>query len=143
MSISDSGARATRKTVKTYLWLTLFCAVFSLIYELFSHGVYSGEMILLFFFPLLGGALPAAAIGKIRALPTPGRLPRQLYRSGLLTLAVGDCLAGVLEIYGTTSPYLPVYPAMGAALAAAALLFYLRECLRRPSRAKLRNEPHG
>jgi hypothetical protein len=34
----------------TYLGFTLFCGLFSLIYEHFSHGVYSDYMVYLFLF---------------------------------------------------------------------------------------------
>ncbi len=41
-----------------YLMGALFCIVFAVIYESFSHQVYSGYMIFAFALPLVGGALP-------------------------------------------------------------------------------------
>ena len=40
----------------------------------------------------------------------------------LLALTLGCCFCGVLEIYGTTSPYVPFYWVAAGALAASALL---------------------
>ena len=56
-----------------------FCAIFAGIYELFSHGVYSGFMIGACAIPLLLGAVPAACIGLYvrKQAEDPGNLSRQ------------------------------------------------------------------
>lgn len=109
----------------TYLGAALFCGIFSLVYEHFSHGVYSGFMVFLFLFPLAGGALPFGAIRLMGARCFPGRLALNLYHSGIAALTVGSCLQGVLEIYGTTSPYMPVYWIAGGALAGSGMVCFL------------------
>ena len=55
-----------------YLLVTILCAFFGAVYELFSHGVYAYGMLYGFAFPLLGGALPAAGLSLLnRPLPSP------------------------------------------------------------------------
>lgn len=57
---SPGGAdrNAAKKGALIYLGITLFCFIFSTIYEYFSHSVYSEYMTLLFLFPFLGGVIP-------------------------------------------------------------------------------------
>ncbi len=74
--------------------ITLFCIIFAFVYEMFSFGVYSMNMILMFLYPLLLGALPCLLLHK-----TAGRF----WNDGILLLTGGSLLAGVLEIYGTSS----------------------------------------
>lgn len=114
-----------RGLAQNYLLISLGCAVFSLIYEYFSHGVYSGFMIFLFFFPLLLGALPFFLLSRITAV-FPSESARGTYHAGLATLGLGSCLSGILDIYGTTSPYLPAYWIVGGLLMLAGILqFFL------------------
>ncbi len=126
MSISDIKIkkRKARKTVIIYLGVTLFCGLFSMVYEHFSHGVYSDYMIYLFLFPLSGGVLPFAVIGLMDRLYFPGRISLNLYNSGIATLSVGCCFKGVLEIYGTTSYYMPVYWIVGTVLTASGIVIH-------------------
>lgn len=82
-------------------------------------------MIFLFLFPLLGGIIPFGIIGLFKRLGFPGRIPVNLYNAGIATLIVGSCMAGVLEIYGTSSAYMPVYWIAGSALAAVGIAIYM------------------
>ena len=123
MSTSDtrnerirSKKNTVRPIIRTYLGVTLVCGLVSLIYESFSFGVYSNYMIFLFLIPLMGGVLPFATIRRIDCLNLPRRIPMNLYHAGIATLIVGSCLQGILEIYGTTSVYIPVYWIVGALL---------------------------
>lgn len=117
-----SGKERAGRTASVYLEAAVFCGLFSSIYESFSHGVYSNFMVFLFLFPLLGGALPFGVMWLLDGRGTPGRLAANLYHSGIATLALGSCMAGVLEIYGTTSEYLWIYWAVGGAFTAAGVL---------------------
>ncbi len=112
------------KTLVAYLGLSLFCGIFGAGYEHFSHGVYSNDMVYLFAFPLVGGAIPYALILLLRAR-VPGRVSANLYHSGIATLTVGSCLSGVLQIYGTASQNLAAYWWVGYALAGCGALAYL------------------
>lgn len=77
-----------------WLGIALFCIIFAFVYEMFSFGVYSINMILMFLYPLLLGALPCLLLHK-----AAGRF----WNDGILLLTGGSLLAGVLEIYGTSS----------------------------------------
>lgn len=81
-------------------------------------------MIFLFLFPLLLGAVPAFSM-SIAFVPVPSAAARCTWHAGVAALSVGSCLSGILEIYGTTSPYVWVYWAVGAALLLAGALQYL------------------
>ena len=125
MSASDiENKRRNLRVILTYTGISMFCILFSTVYEHFSHGVYSNYMIFLFLFPLLGGAIPYSALALFKKTPYPGRMEKSLYNSGIATLSVGSCLSGVLEIYGTTSAYIPVYWIAGCILLAVSLVVY-------------------
>ena len=117
-------------TALVYLLAAIFCAVFGAVYELFSHGVYSGFMVYAFAFPLALGTLPflllnLALKGKnSRFLLSlySWRLPENLYHCGILTCTVGSLMTGVLDIYGTTNRLTVFYWFAGAVLILAALL---------------------
>lgn len=88
----------------TWLLTAFVAAAFSGIYEYFSFGVYSMHMIFVFAYPLLLGALPCFVLGKLHK-PMPSRI----YNDGVLLLMFGSMVTGILEIYGTTSPYTSWY----------------------------------
>ena len=88
----------TRKMSLIYLCVTMFCGLFSAVYEYFSHGVDSNFMIFLYMIPLITGVLPYAAAGFIDFLPSPSAVSRRVYNCGVATLSLGCCLNGVLEI---------------------------------------------
>lgn len=93
-------------------------ALFGAIYERFSHEVYSYFMLYAFALPLALGALPyAVLLGKGRAIQI---LTLNLWDGGILTLAVGSVMRGVLDIYGTTNRLMAGYPIAAAVLAVAA-----------------------
>ena len=106
--------------VKGYLLSSLGCLGFGLVYECFSHQVYSPFMLCAFLIPLLGGEGVFALPGLARWERWPGPFSRALWHSGLAALTVGSLFRGVLDIYGTTSRLSAVYWAVGAALLASA-----------------------
>lgn len=87
------------KYLKVWLFITLFTLIFSLIYEYFSFGVISLNMLLAFLYPLLLGLLPSALLNK-----DLGRF----YNDGILLLLFASILNGIFDIYGTDS-YYPKY----------------------------------
>ena len=91
-----------------YLLVTVFCALFSAVYEAFSHGVYAYGMLYAFAVPLLGGLFPALLLLK-RDGELPADLSMQLWHFGISALTVGALFSGALEIYGTTSRLTSVY----------------------------------
>lgn len=118
-------------SARRYMVAAVLCALFSATYEYFSHGVWSAWMVLLFAYPLLLGAIPAV-LGALLTSRVP-QLARQLWACGVMTLTMGSCLLGVLDIYGTTSPLTTPYLPIGLAL------LFLAACLAK--RSSQRDEP--
>ena len=113
-----------------YLAAAAAVAAAGQIYELFSHGVYSNYMVFAFMIPLAAGAIPdliAAAADKKRAPLSSDHTASGLQLAAVATLTAGSLVKGALDIYGTTNRLTVVYPAVGIALLAAALLVYVRQ----------------
>lgn len=108
------------RSARRYALAALGCAIFSVIYEHFSHEVYSPWMVGLCAVPLLTGALPAMAIACLKV--NVSWSASQLWACAVLTLTLGCCFAGVLEIYGTTSPWLPWFFVLSGALMVCSVL---------------------
>ena len=66
--------RQLRKTVRTYLILSLAAIAIDHIYALFGHGVSSDSMTWMFLYPLLGGALLYFLIERL--VPNVSKAPR-------------------------------------------------------------------
>jgi hypothetical protein len=120
-----------KKTFRRWIGIAVFCAFFSSVYEYFSHGVYSRSMISLFLYPLLLCALPCMIFQK-----NPDRAPADpaawnLWTSGAVTLLFGSLVKGVVEIYGTTTPFSVIYPVLGILLLFAGAAVYLAAVRRR------------
>lgn len=119
------SASSHKKAFKIYLLICAFLAMFSTVYLHFSHGVTSPFMQFLCLIPLILGALPAFILHRLHCAPRP--LPLVFYRCAVLTLTIGSAVRGIMDIYGTTSALLSLYPAL------ALLLFCLSAlaCIRR------------
>lgn len=113
-----------RRTLWQLAW-TAFLAFFGAVYEHFSHEVYSPFMIYAFALPLVLGALPWCAM-SLRPRRAMCQGAAQIWDSGVLTLAVGSVMRGVLDIYGTTNRLAAVYPAVGAVLLLAGAVWWIR-----------------
>lgn len=121
---SAGGVAPWGAVARHYLVATVACVVLSAVYEAFSHGVISAAMVGAFAWPLVLGWLPAFVLGRRPRLGAgvqgPAPLARQLWGCGVLTLTLGSIVHGVVEIYGTTTPYGVAYWVAGAALLVAA-----------------------
>ena len=127
MSTSDISQKRQRaaRICRNYIILSAACAAFGVVYEQFSHGVFSGYMAFAFLFLLLLGALPAFLAAAFNINRHPKRACRNLHNSGVATLTVGSLCKGALDIYGTTSALISVYWWLGAALIAAGLAAFI------------------
>lgn len=115
MSTSDRKRAAARLII--YVGVTALCAVFSTVYNGFSHGVFSFCMTYLFLFPLLLGVLPSIILLAVKYHPLP--LAGNLYHTGVAALIVSACLRGVFEIAKISSDHRIWLSAAGIALIAA------------------------
>lgn len=140
-SVIKANKRNARRTALIYLLTSIFCAVFGVIYEIFSHGVYSAFMLFAFAFPLVGGALPffllylaeRSRAKTERRRPYSGLYPaipaRSFYHCGIITLTLGSIMNGILDIYGTTNRLLVIYWFLGAVLLLTAISIHLLSLL--------------
>ena len=126
MFTSDTKPNRERfqKTIAVYLGVTLFVALFGGVYEVFGHGVFSFPMLYAFAYPLAGGVAPFFLL-MTRRRAYPSSLSAGAYHAGIATLTVGSLVSGALEIYGTDSPLLVVYPIIGATLMIIGIGTYL------------------
>lgn len=104
--------KSCAKTAWIYLIVSIVCAAFGAIYELFSHEVYSYFMLYAFLFPMIGGLFPFFLLAYSH-MRLPDRTACHFYHAGIATLTVGSLFTGVLEIYGTTNQLTIVYWIVG------------------------------
>ncbi|MDF2592928.1 MAG: putative rane protein [Clostridia bacterium] len=129
MSILDinikNQSKHFRKTILTYLILSILAIVVNKVYALFGHGVSSPAMTWMFLYPLIGGALFYFLIygfaNKIIKF-TLYRLFFNIFNSGIATLTFGSFLKGVMDIAGSGSIYLVFYYVVGGLFIAAGLI---------------------
>lgn len=107
------------KSVIVYISTALFAFVFDRVYALFSHGVGSLSMSLIWVWLLCFGAVfyLLAELLRVKIKKSiPDRLSANIYNSGVTVYAVGMLLQGILEIAGTASNYLLWYKIIGISL---------------------------
>lgn len=125
MTLYSSGIKSRRKWIRSgfgYLLISIFFAVFGAVYEIFSHEVYSFYMIYGFMIPLTGGTLPFLWFGLFTKADYPNPSTGMFYHCGILTLAVGSIVRGILDIYGTSNGLVWFYWIAGSVLIVMAIL---------------------
>ena len=126
MTLYTSDTTAQTRAGFRYLIAAVVVAIAGMIYELFSHGVYSNYMIYAFMVPLLCGAVPNLAAAGISIKKERKRSHAAgLQLAAIATLTTGSLLKGALEIYGTTNRLTTVYSVLGITLLAAAMILYV------------------
>lgn len=105
--------------------LAVLCAVFTAVYEAFSHGAVSTHMRCTFLMPLVGCALPALV-----CLLTPlhrhvCRPAFNLWNSGLAVWTVGCLFRGIVNISGRFTDLDSIYWVTGWIFLAAAVVWEL------------------
>lgn len=114
MFTSATERRAVRIAF-VYLLVTTLCALAGCVYEVFSHGVWSGFMVYAFAFPMMLGAVPFGWIA-LTGRSLPHRWALRLHHAGVATLTLGSFMEGVMMIYGTANPLTMIYWIVGAML---------------------------
>lgn len=115
---------STSVTKVRYLNISLGTLIFSLIYELFSHHVYSKYMLFAFLIPLILGYFKDIIMCNFK-LKKSTSMNESVHLSGIMTLTIGSILMGVLEIFGTTNKLICVYLYTGLFLLTISLLLYI------------------
>lgn len=119
------------RRLSIYIILTAVVGLFSFVYELFSHGVYSDFMVYLFVIPLLLGVLPEAVALVYPAWTAPGGWHQLLRDLAVATVAVGSVLQGIVEIYGTTNAWIGYYFVCGIGMLIASIILWSVQMVRR------------
>lgn len=125
MSISVNKEKRSVRGLVTYACVTVFCLVFFLIYDRFSHGVRSPYMTFLFGWPLALGLFPSVVWTLFPCLRRQGMWSKNAYHSGVATLTVSSMLRGIFEIAGTASDYQLYLMIAGAAMMIAGIAAYV------------------
>lgn len=113
---TDEGKMIARKKAVRYIIVTVITAVFSIVYEMFGHGVYSLFMLGAFAFPLVMGVAFWFVMSSIK---TEFRITSafvNLWTSALYTFLLGFIYKGILDIYGTAGNLTIVYWIAGGTL---------------------------
>ena len=92
----------------TYIITTLFILLFSLVYENFSHGVMSINMLTAFIYPIIGYILISRKKTNVLTI--------NLVNMSVITLTLYNIMKGVLDIYGTTNNLINIYLYIGIIL---------------------------
>ena len=125
LSVTETNSKRLLKTAFIYLLVSVFCALFGAVYEIYSHEVYSFFMIYAFAFPLVCGALPFCVFALIGKHTYPSLTACNLLHSGTATLTVGSIVRGVLEIYGTTNKLSSYYWFVGLILYLLGIIIFV------------------
>lgn len=118
-----------KRVLTAYLIISAFLLVFGLIYEYFSHGVYTAYMIFAFAIPLVMGVPFALLFMLNKKAFRPGEYSRSIYRWACALLTGGSIIKGVLIIYGTDSILTRIYFILGALALAVSAGVYIREAV--------------
>lgn len=105
-----------KKQSIVYLFISIFCILFCLIYEMFSHNVYSSYMRKAFLIPLIFGFCLSIIIYIFKLKRFTNRISINLYNASLATFTLYCFIRGVLEIYGTTNSLINLYLVIGTIL---------------------------
>ncbi len=112
------------KATLAHLLAALLTLLLTRAYALFARGAASPCMTLLPLLPLLAGVLPFLLLRLLLpriTRPPAWRLFLNLWNSALATLATGMFLTGILDIAGSSSPLLPLFPIVALSLALLSL----------------------
>ena len=109
------------KTVKIYVFTTLFCIAFNYVYSLFGHGVSSPFMSYAFVFSLVLGVAGFTVLGRLHL---ENRVAFNLYNAGIAALTVGSILRGIIDIAGADTQYPVYYFLVGTVFVAIGGLMY-------------------
>lgn len=127
MYILDINKRIN-KTIIVYFLITIFTIVFDRVYALFSHGVASLSMNLMFLYPLVGGVGIYYILGYLfKNKKEDVILLFNIYNSGIAILTVGSLLKGVMDIAGTSSKYITYYVVIGIVFISISVIGFINK----------------
>ena len=105
--------------------ISLFCFVFYLVYNHFSHGVHSPYMTFLFAWPLVLLTIPSLACLMLWSVPGPSVLSSLFWKTGTAAVTVSSMLRGIFDIAGNSSVYQVILMAAGLFFLVVGFILYL------------------
>ena len=127
-----TSVKQRKKYILWHFIAAVFFFVFGMVYELFSHGVFSPFMAFAFTIPLVAGGILQSILLK-RKVRIPD-LALRLWNYAIALLTVGSIWKGVLDIYGTTNRLIVYYPIFGGILLLLAVVQFILKKKRAVSR---------
>ena len=122
--VSENDSRKIMRTLFISVCCTLFCLLFYMIYNLFSHGVHSPFMTFLFAWPLVLCVFPCSLFAAMPHIPGPSLLCTLMWNTGAAVVTISSLLRGVFDIAGNSSFYQAVMMAAGFVMLLMGLVLY-------------------
>ena len=132
--------KSNKRQIVKYLIMSIFFLLFALIYEIFSHGVFSSYMMCAFLIPLLMGTF---IYGMIYYTKTNRYLSNSaiiFYNTSILTFTLGSIMKGVLDIYGTTNQMISIYSKLGISLIIISIIININYNVKERRNIKIEKE---
>ena len=120
------GTDDYKKNARIYIFITMFVFIFSYIYEIFSHDVYSLYMMLSPLIPLILGVLVNYILYFINTNLKISNLNSNIHNSIVIALTLYCILNGVLEIFGTTNSLVYLYIYISILLAILNVILFIK-----------------
>ena len=118
-SVINPNKKRFKKTVISYILITVFFFAFSRIYEAFSFGETSVHMHYLFAVPLIGGILLAIFL---KVFPHFSRISLNLWNSAVAIITAGTLFRGIVNLSGRSTTLDASYWYVGISFAILAIL---------------------
>lgn len=122
-----SSTSNNSKHLQIYALMVVLCGLFSSVYQYFSHQVYSDYMVYAFTIPLLLGVTPHAIFAAYPRWNKGCYWQKMTQAFAIAVLTVGSIVQGMLEIYGTTSPFTIYYLVIGSLLLTFSCVSFIRD----------------
>ena len=129
---------SNKKQIFKYLIMSIFFLVLAMIYESFSHGVFSPYMVFAFLIPLLMGFLIYSIIYCTKINNFFSAFSTKIFNSAILTFTIGSVIKGVLDIYGTTNNLVYNYFGLGVVLLIISIVINIKYNIKR--KGDIKNE---
>ena len=133
-SVINPREKRFKKTVISYILITIFFFAFSKIYEAFSFGETSVHMHYLFTVPLVGGIILTIFL---KVLPHFSRISLNLWNSAVAIITAGTLFRGVVNLSGRSTTLDAPYWYIGITFVALAIvsIFLNPNLWKKPSKA--------
>ena len=122
--VSEKNSKDLRRLLLISAGCSVFCLVFFLVYDIFSHEVRSPYMTFLFAWPLVLCVIPCALLLLIPLLPGPSLISSLLWNTGTAAVTVSSLLRGIFEIAGNSSVYQQILMNAGRFLLLGGFIMY-------------------